>query len=77
MREPRDERQAALKLAACTGPCEQGRRLCPTPDACRIPEPDLPLTGGDWWLAVGIVGACIFFVCLGPMTINFVRGLFA
>lgn len=26
---------------ACTGPCEQGKRECKTPEACRLPEPDL------------------------------------
>lgn len=24
----------------CTGPCAQGRRKCPTPDACCIKEDD-------------------------------------
>ena len=24
----------------CTGSCDQGRRLCQTPQACALPEPD-------------------------------------
>lgn len=36
----------ARELPACTGPCEQGRKRCGTPEACRLPvksdtEPDL------------------------------------
>lgn len=27
-------------FAACSGDCHQGRRLCITPDACRLAEPD-------------------------------------
>ena len=37
------------RLPGCTGPCDQGRRLCPTPHACGVsapsdddaPEPDI------------------------------------
>ena len=29
--------------AECTGPCGQGRKPCPTPDACRLPEGFTPL----------------------------------
>ena len=27
-------------VKSCDGPCEQGRRECPTPWACEVEEPD-------------------------------------
>ena len=27
-------------MKSCDGPCEQGRRECPTPWACEVEEPD-------------------------------------
>lgn len=27
-------------MKSCHGPCEQGRRECPTPWACEVEEPD-------------------------------------
>ena len=27
-----------MPLPSCTGPCDQGRKPCPTPDACRITD---------------------------------------
>ena len=27
-------------MKSCNGPCEQGRRECPTPWACEVEEPD-------------------------------------
>jgi len=27
-------------MKTCNGPCEQGRRECPTPWACEVEEPD-------------------------------------
>jgi hypothetical protein len=60
---------------SCTGPCEQGRHPCPCPEQCELAEPDLPLTGGDVGIAIGIVLACVCFVVAGPATIDFVRSL--
>lgn len=40
----RSERHAALDVhyAACnSGPCRQGTALCPSPQACRVPERDV------------------------------------
>lgn len=36
-------------MRSCKQDCEQGRGVCPTPQACELPEEDRPL---DW---VGIV----------------------
>ena len=37
----------------CSGPCQQGRRACPTPDACRRPD-DSGLPGPAMALAIAI-----------------------
>lgn len=47
----------------CSGNCEQGRKICPTPMSCEIPEPDsisfiyltIPV------LVVSII-ACLFII---------------
>lgn len=42
-------------LSSCSGPCDQGRRECQCPEACRQPEPE-PLTKREgftfWFLPV-------------------------
>lgn len=38
----------------CTGPCDQGRKQCPTPDACELRD-----SGDDGLEAVGLVVAII------------------
>ena len=30
----------AHRHSTCHGPCEQGRKLCPSPEACQCSEPD-------------------------------------
>lgn len=57
-------------LSTCIGPCEQGRRPCPLPDACMLPEqedsPPLDRTGlfllvlsilAGWVAVLGLVHA--------------------
>jgi len=55
----------------CTGPCDQGRTLCPSPAACQIADDGKGLTWADLWLdtpegvriglgiVAGIVGAVL------------------
>lgn len=31
-----------MKQFECHGPCDQGRRPCPTPEACVMPDEDAP-----------------------------------
>ncbi len=38
----------------CTGPCDQGRKQCPTPDACELRD-----SSDDGLEAVGLVVAII------------------
>ena len=38
---------------SCSGPCQQGRRACPTPDACRRPD-DSGLPGPAMALVIAI-----------------------
>ena len=54
----------AHRYSACkSGPCQQGRKLCPSPQACQIEaaneaaarEPRPPLRAGDFWLVVALV----------------------
>lgn len=50
---------------ACSGPCNQGRRICITPEACRIPEHALPsarVTALALALAFFIVAVCALVV---------------
>lgn len=48
---------------SCTGPCHQGRRLCPSPQACGIRAP-LPNSAGRWArVLLGFI-VCVF-ACIG------------
>lgn len=56
--------QYPIRYAACAGgPCDQGRKLCPSPHECRLDSrasaepPRPPLRAGDFWRAVGMVVA--------------------
>ena len=50
MRDLRNEREA--NFAACqSGPCRQGRALCPSPDACRLPD-DHGASAALLWLCI-------------------------
>ena len=46
------------RISACCGPCEKGRRPCPTPDECQLTQaisaPRLPLRGGDFWRVLAL-----------------------
>ena len=54
--------------------CRQGRQVCPCPDACQTADGiDLPLTGGDFGIALTIVTACIAFVGFGPMVLGWLQ----
>lgn len=46
---------------ACSGACDQGRRACITPDACRVSEDsDAPVQAvASWLIGVGLVGAIV------------------
>lgn len=71
----RSERHAALdeSYPSCSGPCNQGRAPCNTPQACELHEP--PLTRNDLALAAVIVSVVAMFVYLGPMVQQWIRGL--
>ena len=62
--------------SACCGPCDQGRKLCPCPEACAVSDELDPLTLRTLWAdtpsavrAVLIVAAAIFVAAL---TLHFV-----
>lgn len=48
---------------SCSGPCQQGRRKCPTPEACENEEFQASYTNMalDVFLAV-MLTACILFI---------------
>lgn len=50
----------------CTGPCAQGRRKCPTPDACVLKEAD---TSESRYLVAAVI-VCALAV-LGAMVLLF------
>lgn len=40
----------------CSGPCDQGRRACPTPEACQAPdESGLPGPAMALAIAIGLI----------------------
>ena len=43
----------ATRRPSCSGPCQQGRRTCPTPEACQRPD-DSGLPGLALTLAIAI-----------------------
>ena len=43
----------------CSGPCEQGRRECPCPEACERPQ----MTRRDFWAVAVIFAAAWSVVC--------------
>lgn len=48
---------------SCNGPCDQGRKPCPTPAACQVfDERDLPDPATYTVLVVSLI-ACILFLC--------------
>ena len=62
-------------VAACYGQCEQGRRECNTPDACRLPAKDEDSEFGAFdglvrnvkyfagaWLVIAVLGALAWWL---------------
>ena len=45
----------------CHGPCQQGRHLCPTPEACERPSDD---RDGVDLLGLAAVGAALLLVAI-------------
>jgi hypothetical protein len=52
-------------MRQCAGPCDQGRRPCPTPEACEVPndlyDPKLAVLT-DLAIAVAIIAAIAIVV---------------
>lgn len=64
-----DTRPAIHWLPCRDGPCEGGRKICPTPEACRQPDrtpPRRPESIGDWLL---VVVAAVFIVAVGLLAV--------
>lgn len=52
-------------FAGCHGPCSQGRRFCPTPDACQIAEPDTFAIWRGLRVAIAFTAGCVVLaLCL-------------
>lgn len=48
-------------VMSCKHFCQQGRLLCPTPEACHLPEIEKD-TGVDWkfvWINVALIAVCV------------------
>jgi hypothetical protein len=62
-----------------SGPCKNGRAICPTPQACAIAADEPPrrprvprirqAVGFAWWYAVGIVGVLCLLLVLAVVSI--------
>lgn len=51
-----------VKHIECKGPCDQGRKPCPTPWACEVEEPDTDPTKvviGDTLIAAVLLGVVV------------------
>lgn len=59
--------------AGCTGPCQQGRVTCPTPEACEIEEPNF--YGQEHWRVffVDLAMACAFAAVAAGLVVWVVR----
>lgn len=57
-------------VKSCNGPCSQGDKVCPTPDACELDERVLDARIKERWtdfaLAVGIVVVCFLVFLVLP-----------
>lgn len=49
-------------MKGCNGACDQGRKACPTPDACEIPEEDKQNVVGLLLIAFSLVCALAMVV---------------
>ena len=71
----RDRRAAdfpALRtFAACSGDCHQGRRLCVTPEACRLAEHNDDMTAG---MGAVVVPAVVAFSLACAALVAFLGG---
>jgi hypothetical protein len=49
---------------SCTGPCEQGRKTCPTPEACQRPDHDggMELLGMLMIYLMGVASGTVFCI---------------
>jgi hypothetical protein len=57
----------SIRLSSCSGPCDQGRQVCPCPDACqRARAEDHSFTRGMLFAALFCVAACAAVVLLLP-----------
>jgi hypothetical protein len=54
----------AKTFPSCSGPCEQGRKLCPAPTACRIADNDDLDPARGILVALGIVASIVAAVGL-------------
>jgi hypothetical protein len=59
--------EGAFYPACKGGPCKQGRRICPTPEACRIPEAEIADRSWRWAhrIVFAIAVACALLAIAG------------
>lgn len=60
-------RTGSVRPCCTSDACHQGRRSCPTPAACEVPEPELPVTGARPLVLYLLTAA----VALGSAAIHF------
>lgn len=69
MRHRPDTQPSIFWLPCRDGPCENGKKLCPSPQACRQPEVEAkPSKHNNWapWLVVAFVIAAGLFAAFYP-----------
>lgn len=59
--EPPSQRKT---LPACSGACQQGRRLCLTPEACRLPDGHAQMEGAGAVVIPAVVAAVLAVAAL-------------
>lgn len=51
----------------CTGPCQQGRLPCPTPDACQVEEPNF--YSREHWREMGFDLGVVILVVMAVVAV--------
>lgn len=59
----------------CQGPCQQGRKPCPTPWACEVELDEMP-SGHTWWTEVKADLLLATLITCGVLAIALIIALF-
>lgn len=58
---------------SCSGPCNQGKKPCPTPTACQTPSDEAP-SNGLFYFFVAVILVWIIAVVVAPAVAGYIVG---